>query len=343
MKTFANLPEKIERAITDMLAAQDSDEWVQRAVHLHEQYTGRVSNVGKVPLNTKHDSSAYLALRIPATYAQIFGALDQVKELLPNWHPKTLLDIGSGPGSASWSAKEIWPSLSESTSLDQHFDFLTIGKQLQKSADIDMAMDWKQMDLRKGMAGISKQFDIVVIANVLNELSPAAGDKIIGQAFDLCRSMLVIIEPGTPTGSSITENASRKLSKAGNLLAPYIENTFVPKSDYYIHFSQRFIRPEFQRRIRQHMRDTSLMASDWEDTKYGYTVISKIEPEVQPWGRCIGPVQIQKGFLEIPVLTKDGIEKIKVMKRDHDQYTFAKDIKWGQLLTNPITLPKEPR
>lgn len=332
MKTFATLPASIQQAIADMLAKEESDNWVQHAIPLHEKYMGRKSNFGKVTLKSRHDALAYLGLRIPATYAQIYGALDQIKELMPSWKPQSLLDLGSGPGTASWAAKNIWPSIVETTAIDQYFDFLTIGKHLQKSAQMDIAMDWKQADVKKGVTTLDKQFDVVIIANVLNELSSAAADKVIGQAFDLCKNLLVIIEPGTPTGSSIIENASRKLSKAGKLLAPYIQNTFIHTTDYYIHFSQRFIRPEFQRRIRQYMRDTSSMASDWEDAKYTYTVISKIEPELQPWGRCIGLVQTQKGFVEFPLLTKNRIQTVKVMKRNHQQYAFAKDLKWGQTI-----------
>ena len=74
------------------------------------------------------------------------------------------------------------------------------------------------------------------------------------------------------------------------------------------------------------------MASDWEDAKYAYTVICKIEPEIHPWGRCVGPTQIQKGFLEIPILTKEGIEKMKIMKRHKEQYTFAKNLRWGDII-----------
>lgn len=340
MKTFANLPAPLEQAIADLLAKQDTDEWVSDAVHLHEQYIGRQLQFGKVSLKSKNDSLAYLALRTPATYAQVYGALEHCKELLPNWEPESLLDLGSGPGTGSWVAKEIWPTIRESTAIDQHFDFLTIGRQLYKSTQNDLTIHWEQEDLKKGVSIKDKQFDIVLIANVLNELSPTIADKVIGQAFDLCKGILVIIEPGTPAGGSITENAARKLGKAGYLLAPYMQNTFISTSDYYLHFPQRFIRPEFQRRIRQHMRDKSFMASDWEETKYAYTVISKIEPGMQPWGRCIGPVHIQKGFLEIPILTKDQIETIKVLKRNREQYAYIKDLKWGQFI--PTKLLSEP-
>ncbi len=334
MKTFANLPLVIETAISNILSTQETSEWVSHAGVLHEQYVSRENSHGRISLKSFDDTLAYLALRVPATYAQTYSALADIQALVPSWQPKNVLDLGSGPGTGSWAAKEVWPSISESSSVDQHNDFLMIGKQIQTSAQLEITMHWQQYDLRGGIDQHENKYDVVLIANVLNELSPAAADKLIGQALNSCRGVVVIIEPGTPFGYSMTENAAKKLSKAGLLLAPYIQNTFVPTNDYYLHFPQRLIRPDFQRRIRQHMRETTLMASDWEETKYAYTVISKIPSEITPWGRCIGPVKTQKGFLEIPVLTKDGIEKVKVLKRHNQQYTFAKDRKWGELIMN---------
>lgn len=330
MKTFANLPEKIEQAIAAILARQENDDWVQHAVTLHEQYTKRDKPHNRVALKTTNDVLAYAAMRIPATYAQIYSALADIQELVPSWQPKNLLDLGSGPGTGTWAAREVWPMIQESLSIDQHMDFLRLGQQIASDANLP-PMHWEQHDLRKGFA-TDKTFDIAIIANVLNELSPANADKLIGQALNVCTGVLVIIEPGTPFGFSITQNAARKLAKAGHLLAPYIYNSFVPSEAYYLHFPQRFIRPEFQRRIRQHMRDASLMASDWEETKYAYTIISRLPAEREPWGRCVGPIEQQKGFVEVPVLTKEKIETIKVLKRHREQYTFAKDLAWGQLI-----------
>lgn len=331
MKTFANLPNAIETAIADVLSRQETSDWVQHAVTLHELYTTRDKPHNRVALKTTNDVLAYVAMRIPATYAQLFSALANIQELVPSWQPKNLLDLGSGPGTASWAAKEILPTISESLSVDQNMDFLRLGQQIANETKLEMTTRWEQQDLRKGFE-TNRTYDLVVIANVLNELSPANADKLIGQALNACTGILVIIEPGTPFGFSITQNAARKLSKAGTLLAPYVGNAFVASDDYFIHFPQRFIRPDFQRRVRQHMRDASSMASDWEETKYAYTVITKIAPETNPWGRIVGPIEQQKGFLEVPVLTKEKIEKVKVMKRDHEAYTFAKELKWGQIL-----------
>jgi ribosomal protein RSM22 (predicted rRNA methylase) len=347
VKTFANLPIGVESAISELLSQQNSDEWLQHAISLHEEYADREKSYGPITLKSIDDTLAYLALRTPATFAQIYSTFTQIQELIPSWQPKTLLDLGAGPGTGSWAANEIWPSITESLSLDRHYDFLTIGKQIESKAELQIEMQWQQKDFRESIETDDKTYDVVLISNVLNELSPAAADKLIGQALNKCSGILVVIEPGTPFGSGIAQNAASKLAKAGTLLAPYIDNSFVPNDTYYLHFSQRFIRPEFERRVRQHMRDASLMASDWEDTKYAYTVISKIPSEKKIWGRSVGPLAIQKGFLEVPILTEEKIEKIKVMKRHKEQYAFAKDLRWGDfietkdLIQTPSALPSK--
>ncbi len=331
--TFANLPELITDAISSILQQQETSEWVHRAVDLHTRYTnGKTEN--KKFVSDYLDALAYLGLRVPATYAQVFGALGAVREVVPSWRPKSLLDIGSGPGTATWAAISQWPELDEITCLDDDKDFILLGEQIIKDSEIKHYVNWKSHDVRLGIEEGENFYDLIIIANVLNELTPKAQEKLIGQAFNLCKGLLIIIEPGTPQGSKIVSTMAQKLRRTGILLAPYIANTFVEDKDYYLHFPQRFIRPEFQRRIRQQMRTRTEMASDWEESKYSYVAISKFAAEKNYWARTVGEPEIQKGFLEIPIITAENITKIKVMKRDKEAFTFAKRLRWGELIAN---------
>lgn len=333
--TFANLPSDLEDAITKILQQQDSQQWLHHAQSLHERYVEGKNDKGRF-LQDFDDVLAYLGMRVPATYAQILSALTAIQELIPSWKPKSLLDIGSGPGTAGWAVTAVWPDLSDIVSLDHDRDLISLGKQISTKAEIPAEMVWKNHDLREGLHHNDRQYDLVIIANVLNELSPSVREKIIGQAYNKCKGILVIIEPGTPQGSQIIESAAQNLSKVGLLLAPYIANSFVQTDDYYLHFPQRFIRPEFQRRVRQQMRDDASKASDWEDAKYAYVVISKIPTESHAWGRCVGPIETQKGFLKVPILTASGVTKVKVMKRNRENYSFAKRLRWGDLVEKNI-------
>lgn len=333
--TFANLPQPIEKTISTILQQQETPEWIHRAINLHMRYTnGKTDN--KKFVHDFVDALAYLGLRVPATYAQVFGALSSVHEMIPMWRPTSLLDIGSGPGTAAWAVSSQWPELDKITCVDENRDFISLGKQIIKDSELIQHINWKNRDLRLGIDEDGNSYDLIIIANVLNELTPAAQENLIGQAFNLCKGLLIIIEPGTPRGSLIVSSVAQKLSKVGILLAPYIANTFVEDKDYYLHFPQRFIRPEFQRRIRQQMRESSKMASDWEESKYSYVAISKFPAKKNYWARIVGKTEIRKGFLEAPVITAENIIKIKVMKRDKEAYTFTKRLKWGALIANKL-------
>lgn len=345
IQTFVNLPPKISEAISSMLSLPENGRWIANAEKLHERYMTREKDTEASYIHDSLDVFAYLGLRSAATYAQIAGALLQVQEVMPSWQPISLLDIGCGPGTGVWAAKTLWPSIKTVTCLDQDKNFLTVGKQILEKSELDIHADWQQQNIANGLGNIPQMYDLVIIANVLNELEPAETELLINKTLTHCKGILVILEPGTPYGYKIIQNTAKKLSGKSTLIAPYINNSYIQSDDYWIHFPQRFIRPEFLRRIRQHMRDSELMASDWEEAKYSFVAVGKVLPEEKFWGRCIGPIKKQKGFLEVPILTKDKILYVKVLKRHKDQYAFAKELKWGQaikissnLLTPPSTV-----
>jgi len=332
-QTFANLPQKIEEAVEQILSQKDNAVWDATSEELHNRYIQREKGQNNSYIDNYSDALAYLALRLPATYAQIVGALRQVQEVLPSWKPQTLLDIGAGPGTGILATQAIWSTVASATCLDGNEDLLNLGKTILSHSQMPTKIVWQQGDIRNEIKE-DKTYDIVLLANVLNELRTNEVEKVIEEAYRVCSGVLVIIEPGTAFGNTLITSISKKISDSGLLIAPYIDNSFMADKDTWIHFPQRFIRPAFQRRLRQQMRESSLMASDWEEAKYCYVAISKIPSENNAWGRVIGPVKKMKGFLEVPVLTKDAIIHKKVMKRDKTNYSFTKNLQWGQLISH---------
>lgn len=278
------------------------------------------------------DVLAYLGLRTAATYAQIYAAFLQIQELVPDFKPKTMLDIGSGPGTGVWAGKTLWPDLETATCLDRERSFLSIGKTIQSKAQLQVNMSWQLGNAAYVIENDTTQHDIVLLANMLGELEIPQREHLIGSAFNHCKGIMVIIEPGTPQGSSIIEHAAKSLSHT-QILAPYISSTLIHDENHWLHFPQRFIRPEFLRRIRQHMREESLMASDFEQAKYSYAAFGKDLNSKKIWGRCVGDPTFYKGYLQVPILTDKGTKSIKVMKRNKPQYVFAKKLRWGDTIS----------
>jgi ribosomal protein RSM22 (predicted rRNA methylase) len=329
-----SFPNDIDLAITRIFSQQETNDWLVQSEVLHKRYLQRERDTHHRYIATITDALAYLALRSPATYAQSYGAMSAVAELLPSWNPSSLLDLGSGPGVSTWAAKTIWKSLSTAVCIDQDKNLLDLGEQIMQNIDRSLSVSWRQCDVTRSANWPEGMFDLIVLSNVLNELSPAQVDSVIGQAWNACSGILLVVESGTPFGSGIVSSVAKKLSKTGNLVAPYIANQFISNTDFYLHFPQRFIRPDFARRVRQRMREKSLMASDWEEAKYSYVAIGRMEVDNFIKARSVGPVRVQKGFLEVPILTKDGIEICRVMKRDKENYAKRKRLQWGQLLAD---------
>ena len=336
MKTFINLPPKIEAAIDGILAQPENSSWISRAQLLHEKYQKGKKHPQESYIRDFVDVAAYLGMRVPATYAQIAGALYQVRETMPDWQPESVLDLGSGPGTAVWAAKEVWPSLKKATAIDNDGSLLSVSRELFNKSDIELDLEWKGDSLRSDFGSKNNKYDVVILANVLNELTEEERIKVIDRAFTQSSKILVIIEPGTPAGAQIITSSYTNFTNKNFLLSPFINNTFVDTKDFWLHFPQRFKRPQFQRRIRQQMRASSLMASDWEETKYSYITLSKYSAQVTAWGRVVSPIKKQKAWFDITVLTAKGIEKLQVFKRDKEKYNLVRKLKWGDIVESEL-------
>lgn len=51
--------------------------------------------------------AAYASSRMPACYAVLYRVFDELHLHLPHFSPSTMLDFGSGPGTAIWAAREV--------------------------------------------------------------------------------------------------------------------------------------------------------------------------------------------------------------------------------------------
>ncbi len=336
MQTFINLPPQISESAARILSRSDARMLSVHAKELHERYL-QGANPLQPHIQKPADCVAYLALRFPATYAQIASALSQIKERIPAWQPKSVLELGCGPGSGIWAAKSIWQSITSAIGVDREQPFLTLAQELHYDSKMALQATWVKSDIVKWVSSEdTTKYDLIIIPNVLNELPEEERAFVIEKVSAKSSGLVVVIEPGTAVGYNIVREVAREVEKTQHLVAPYVDNTFVESETYWIHFSQRFQRPEFQRRIRQSMRDSSLMASDWEDTKYSYVAWGNVPGEKAIWGLCIGRIEKLKGFLTVPVLTREGVTNARVLKRHKAIYNEAKNIRWGDTLEAPI-------
>jgi len=321
------LPTELRNAIAQALNAVPETRWLNAARALSEQYRNLHSADAAPIVRTRLDALGYAALLMPATYAQLYGAMHAAAARVPSWQPKTMLDMGSGPGTALWAATMCWQSLHDLTAWEREPMLIALGRDLAR-ASANPALRharWVQRNLSAPIErGIA--FDLVVLGHVLGEIPPEERNAVVTSAWRMARGMLLIVEPGTPGGFNVVRAARDLLLADGALtIAPCAHNLPCPLNDDWCHFPQRLRRPEFQRRARG-------APSPWEDAKYSYAALARFPPERPIWGRVILEPSFNKAYAGVLISSRDGVVRHRALKRDRDAFRWVKHLEWGQIL-----------
>ncbi len=323
------LPADLRMAIERALAEVPAQRWMRAAHDLSERYRGaRPPN--RQPLATGADQAlGYAALIMPATYAQLRGALAATAARLAGWQPATLLDLGSGPGTALWAAGAQWPAIGAMRAYEREPALLSLGRALSRGSDLAAVREarWEQADLRAFEA--SARYDLVLLGHVLNELDSIDRQRVVEQAWAATAGVLLIVEPGTAAAFEVVRAARDALLAGGaHTIAPCAHDEPCPLRDDWCHFPQRLVRPEFQRRARA-------APSQWEDSKFAYAAMARFAAPTPIWGRVIREPASNKAYAEATVSARGGVSRLRGLKRHRDAFRFVKGLEWGQALGEP--------
>jgi ribosomal protein RSM22 (predicted rRNA methylase) len=215
----------------------------------------------------------YLAARLPATYAAASAALGQV----PDSHLQavaSVLDLGSGPGTATWALKQRWPRLQSATFLESEPEMLAHAQALA-GAYPELKVSLRPGDLQARLAEAAPH-DLVILAYVLSELDEAAQKDLLSKAWAKAVQGLFLIEPGTPDASRRLLAARTQLvGEKGKIVAPCPQNGACPaeNGDFWCHFSVRLER----RGLHKKVKDADI---GYEDEKYSWIYVCK-DPQAQ--------------------------------------------------------------
>ena len=113
--TAPDLPAELKSALDAKLQGLSRNDAAGRAAVISQTYR---DGGGSGAIRTETDALAYALARMPATYAAVTASLNALREITPDFAPKSLLDVGAGPGTASWAAAEAFSSLQDFTLLD---------------------------------------------------------------------------------------------------------------------------------------------------------------------------------------------------------------------------------
>jgi ribosomal protein RSM22 (predicted rRNA methylase) len=326
------LPVDLREAIARSLAAAPRARWILEAQGLSERYRAPHADHERSLASGADQLLGYAALILPATYAQLRGALAATAARIPRWAPMTLLDMGSGPGTALWAATAQWPTLCSLTAWELEPAAIALGRALARGSSAAAVRDarWERADLRRPDAIGERRYDLVILGHVLNELAPNARLDAIAAAWRLTGGLLLIVEPGTPDAFAIVREARDELLAGGaHTIAPCAHDLPCPLERDWCHFPQRLKRPDFQRRARG-------APSEWEDAKFSYAALARFPPESPIWGRVIREPASNKAYAEVKVSTIAGVVRYRALKRYRDAFRQLKRMAWGAALATPL-------
>jgi ribosomal protein RSM22 (predicted rRNA methylase) len=245
------LPPQLRHAIEQQTAQCNPQSLSQAATELSENYRARKPTKGKFITSEIH-RLAYLATRFPATFAANHSVLTEIRRLMPDRPITSLLDLGAGPGTASWAATQVFPDLQQITLVEQDEELFQLGKSLALTGENTLLQNanWTRADLRT--TNTFPTHDLVVISYALGELPQNTSNEILKTAWSSANTALAIIEPGTMVGfNQIRQIRDHLLNFDGHLIAPCPHQDECPISaNDWCHFSQRVDRSSLHRRLK---------------------------------------------------------------------------------------------
>ena len=322
---MSGLPAWISAALQDGLENVSRASLRERARVISDHYrSGGSSGI----IASDLDALAYAVVRMPATFAALHAALEQVIAVVPAFAPQSVLDVGAGPGTATWAATEAWPTMRRVTLVDSNPHLLALAKQLQGSA-ITSGIDVSavQMDISASLTG-AHPAELIMASYVLGELSASQFDDVLAQLWSLTSQALVIVEPGTPAGfQRILHCRKMLLAWGAQLIAPCSHDGICPlaASGRWCHFGARLPRSRDHQTVKQAF-------VPYEDEKFSYLAAGKGFSDIERGRRILATPKITKAAIALSLCAPGKVDERVILRRQKDAYRAAKRHGWGDAI-----------
>ena len=315
------LPPALRQAIDQELIGIALADLAGASATLSQRYRAETRD-GRFHLNDELAARAYLTTRMPATYAAISASFAAIIEATPDFQPESVLDVGAGPGTATWAASSIWDSISDGTLIEASAAIRSVGERLSKALPLDR-VNWLAQRVGDGLRDAPSS-DLVVLAYVLDELDPAARTPLTARLWEMTAHTMVIIEPGTTEGWKRILAARDQLIVAGaHILAPCPHAATCPLSaPDWCHFTARTARSRLH-------REAKGGSVPWEDEKFIYLGVSH-HPALRHASRVLVPPHVSKAGVSLKLCQPDGSAAARtVAKREGAAFKSARKLDWG--------------
>src|ERR1700738_1766331 len=327
--TAPDLPAELKSALDAKLQGLSRNDAAGRAAVISQTYR---DGGGSGAIRTETDALAYALARMPATYAAVTASLNALGEIRPDFAPKNLLDVGAGPGTATWAAAEAFQSLQDFTLLDANRALRVLALDLGGGSARLRGMRYQHGEARAELAR-AEAADLVVASYMIGEIGDAERKALAELMWAKTRDTLLIVEPGPPAGyARILALRAQLIASGAHVAAPCPHNDKCPlTAPDWCHFTQRLPRS----RAHQQIKGAAL---PFEDEKFAYVALTRAPAARYP-ARVLAQPVVTKVEVSAKLCTPNGLAITKVPRRAKADYARARRWRWGDAVEAPPVVP----
>jgi ribosomal protein RSM22 (predicted rRNA methylase) len=322
--TSPDLPAELKAALDAKLQGRSRNDIASRAALISKTYR---DGGGSGAIRSEADALAYALARMPATYAAVVASLNALCEIAPDFAPHSLLDVGAGPGTASWAAAATFPSLQSFALLDANAALRALALDLAKASTRLGDLNYRSGEALAALAD-TEAADLVIASYLIGELDDAQRPKLAERLWSKTRGTLLVVEPGTPAGYARIIAFRQQLIAAGaHVAAPCPHDGRCPlTAPDWCHFTQRLARS----RAHKQVKGAEL---PFEDEKFCYLALTRTPVALRP-SRVLAQPHLGKAEVTAKLCTPDGLKSEKVPRRDKTAYARARRWRWGNAVVD---------
>lgn len=317
--TAPDLPAELRAALALRLQGFSRTDAAGRAASISRTYR---DGGGSTAIRTENDALAYALARMPATYAAVTASLNALCEIAPHFAPKSLLDVGAGPGTATWAAAEAYSSLRAFTLLDANSALRALALDLAGTSARLRDVSYRQGEARAALAD-TEPADLVVASYMIGEIGDAERKALADLMWAKTRDTLLIVEPGTPAGyGRIIALRGQLIASGAHVAAPCPHDGKCPiAAPDWCHFTQRLPRLRAHKQIKE-------AELPFEDEKFSYVALTRAPVSQHP-ARVLAQPVVGKVEVTAKLCTASGLVIAKLPRRAKADYARARRWRWG--------------
>ena len=317
--TSPDLPAELKAALDGKLRGFSRNDAAGRAASISKTYRDGGGSGG---IRSETDALAYALARMPATYAAVTASLNALVEIRPDFAPSSLLDVGAGPGTATWAAAEAFPSLQRFALLDANDALRALALGLVTDSFRLRDVNYERGEARATLKKADTS-DLVVASYMIGEISDAEQRALAELMWEKTRDTLLVVEPGTPAGyARIIALRDRLITVGAHVAAPCPHDGKCPlQMPDWCHFTQRLQRS----RAHKQVKGAEL---PFEDEKFAYVALTRVPVETRP-ARVLAQPAVTKIEITAKLCTPTGLVVTKVPRRAKADYASARRWRWG--------------